>query len=187
MDTTELLRSARRGDKEAVDQLYEHVYQELRRLARVQLGGRHGDTLNTAALVNEAYLKLADATRLDVRDRNHFLALSARAMRQILVDHFRSRGAEKRGGNAVPVTFVEDQVPMEQRGDAILALDAAMQSLSKENQRLAQVVEYKFFGGMSYEEIAAVLGVASRTVRRDWLKAKAWLLVTLRDSGQSDE
>lgn len=180
-DITQLLIDARHGDRDAFGHLFDQVYDELRGLARGQLRRlRPGDTLATTALVHEAYLKLCDQTRLDVHDRTHFFALSARAMRQILVDHFRRSQAEKRGGNRHPVSLQEGQIPVEDRGDVLLALDEALTRLGHLNERLSQVVEYKFFGGMTQEEIAEVLGVTDRTVRNDWRKAKAWLARELR-------
>ncbi|MDX1547275.1 MAG: sigma-70 family RNA polymerase sigma factor [Rhodothermales bacterium] len=173
---TQLLIAAHSGDRAAFEDLYRLVYDELRQVARAQLRRRRpGDTLQTTALVHEAYLKLCDHARLGVQDRAHFFALSARAMRQILVDHFRRRRAEKRGGAHRPLTLQDGQIPAEARGEVLLALDEALTRLAALDERLAQVVEYKFFGGMTQEEIGQVLGLTERTVRSDWRKARLWL------------
>jgi len=175
-DLTQLLIDVRQGNHTAVGDLFDRVYDELRVLAHAQLRRMQpGYTLHTTALVHEAYLKLCDQTRLDVHDRAHFFALSARAMRQVLIDYFRRTRAEKRGGDHRPVMFQEGLIPVEDRGEVLLALDEALTRLAGLNERLSRVVEYKFFGGMTQEEIARVLGVTDRTVRNDWRKAKAWL------------
>jgi RNA polymerase sigma factor (TIGR02999 family) len=175
-DVTQLLLDAQDGDPEALNALYPHVYEELRRLARAQLRRqRPGGTLNTTALVHEAYLKLFDQNRIDVQSRTHFFALSARAMRQILVDHFRRGQAQKRGGDRTILPLLEGQVPIEARGEVILSIHDALDRLEQLNERLSRVVEYKFFGGMTQAEIGDVLGLSARTVRSDWRKARAWL------------
>jgi len=179
-DITQILLAAQRGDSEAMERLWEKVYDELRRIARAQLHRSPGGTLDTNALVHEAYLKLVDADRLSASDRAHFFALSARAMRQIVVDHFRRRVAAKRGGDQAPLPIEEHLVAAPERGEEILALDDALTRLGERDPRLARVVECKFFGGMEYEEIADVVRSSARTVRRDWLKAKAWLAGALQ-------
>ena len=178
-DITALLIRAREGDGGAFDRVYEALYSELRRIARAQLRRHQRGTLNTGALINESYLKLVDQSRIDLESRSHFLALSARAMRQILVDHFRRKAAVKRGGPEAALPLDEGLVAGEERGDQLLALDEALTLLGRQDERLASVVEMKFFGGMSYDEIAASLDIAPRTVRRDWFKAKAWLSLEL--------
>lgn len=182
-DITQLLRSVAAGDAGAFDRLYELAYDELRQIARRQRW-RHpaGGTLQTTALVHEAYVKLFDASTLDPQDRAHFFALAARAMRQVLIDHFRGAQADKRGGAAVRVELAEHDVPVEQRGAVLLALDEALGRLERLDPRLARVVECRFFGGMTQDEIAAALGVTDRTVRNDWRKAKAFLARELADS-----
>ena len=182
-DITQMLLDAQGGNKEAVDSLYQEVYAELRRVARAQLRLSPGDTLRTTALVHEAYLKLFDQTRVGLKDRNHFFALSARAMRQILVDHFRSGRAGKRGGGSAPLELKDGEVPVGARSEILLALDEALQRLALLNKRLSQVVEYKFFGGLTQDQIADTLGLSERTVRSDWLKAKAWLARELEAAG----
>lgn len=171
---TQLLRQGRAGDAAAGDRAYALIHAQLRTAAHHQLHGRRGQTLCTTALVNEAWLKLARA-ELDVRDREHYLALAARAMRQIVVDQARRRLAEKRGGQGIRITLTESVAEADLAGEDVLALDAALQQLARLDPRLAQVVECRYFGGMSELELAGLLGVTERTVRRDWRKARAFL------------
>ena len=181
-DVTALLDRAKSGDDGALGRVYEVLYRELQSVARAQLNRHRHQTLNTVALINESYLKLVDNNRVDAENRAHFLALSARVMRQVLIDHFRRRSAEKRGGEAVVVELAEENVVTPRREDALLALDEALDRLQDQNERLARVVECKFFGGMSYDEIGQGLGISPRTVRLDWKKAKAWLTLELGSS-----
>lgn len=174
-EITRVLQAARGGDEAALETLYREVYQELRRLARGQLNRLRGGSLQTTELVHEAYLRLCPQLELGVEDRAHFFAISARAMRQVLVDHFRRRSAIKRGGGDPPLSLDEGLVPVAERGRVLLDLDHALEQLAGLNPRLARVVELKFFGGMTEEEIALALGLSVRTVRNDWRKAKAWL------------
>lgn len=185
-DVTGLLMRAREGDSEALDRVYEALYQELRSVARAQLRRHKRGTLNTSALINESYLKLVDRAEIDLDGRTHFLALSARAMRQILVDYFRRKSAAKRGGPDEAMPLAEELAAAEERGDRLLALDEALTRLARHDDRLASVVEMKFFGGMSHDEIAARLELAPRTVRRDWFKAKAWLALELGEGGAAE-
>ncbi len=182
-EITQMLQAVRDGDEAALARLYGLVYDELRRLAQRQLNRLRGGTLQTTEVVHEAYLRLCDRTPLGVSDRVHFYAISARAMRQVLIDRFRSRRAAKRGGNERPISLEEGQVPVEDRGQTLLDLDEALERLAKLNPRLARVVELKFFGGMTGEEIGTVLEVSPRTVRSDWRKAKAWLSQELASAG----
>lgn len=181
-DITELLAAAQEGDPTALDRLYDQVYDELRSIARANLRQLSGGTLRTTELVHEAYLKLFGRDALDLRDRAHFFALSARAMRQILVDAFRGRGAAKRGGLYRPVTLDSGEIPVQERGGLLLAVDEALSRLSQLSERLARVVECRFFGGMTEQEIGAALGVTERTVRSDWRKARAWLARELSEA-----
>jgi len=174
-DVTETLAGARSGDPAAIDRLYRAAYTQLRRIARASLRSKPSRTLATTALVNEAYLKLFAGQTPSFEDRSHFFAVSARAMRQILVDHFRARGSQKRGADAVVLSLDEALVPVERRGDAIIAVNEALERLASRDERLARVVEYKFFGGMTEQEIAEVLRVTTRTVSNDWRMARAWL------------
>ena len=173
---TELLLALREGQAGVVDRLYPLVYEELRRIAhRAIRGERTGHTLGTTGLVHEAYLGLVDQTRLEYRDRAHFYGIAARAMRHILVDYARRHGAAKRGGGQRAIALDEAILAVEDRADALLALDEALRELETLDPRLGQVVQCRFFGGLTEEETGEVLGVTARTVRRDWLKAKGWL------------
>jgi RNA polymerase sigma-70 factor (ECF subfamily) len=158
------------------------VHDELRRIARRCLAReRGGHSLQATALVNEAYLRLIDARHVDWQNRTHFLAISARLMRRILVDVARTKGYQKRGGGAVRVTFDDALVVTDQPGQDLVALDDALAALADVDERKARVIELRFFGGLSVEESAAVLKVSVDTVMRDWKLAKAWLLRELRD------
>jgi len=153
------------------------VQAELHRIARRCMHGeRAGHSLQATALVNEAYLRLVDAQRVRWQDRSHFLAMSARLMRRVLVDHARARGYQKRGGAAVRVTLVEAIGGSDERPHDLVALDEALNALAKLDLRKSRVVELRFFGGLTAEETAHELGVSSDTVLRDWKLAKAWLL-----------
>ena len=178
-DITELLVSLRNGRREALNELFPLVYEELRLLARRRLSYRSGGTLGTTALVHEAYLKLFDHARLTLNDRKHFFALAAKAMRQILVDHARRRGARKRGGDLHRVDLDAAEVPVDDRASELLALDDALRHLADLDDRLGRVVELRFFGGLTVEETAEVLDVDPRTVKRDWRKARALLYQAL--------
>lgn len=171
-EVTRLLAAVRAGEDRALDRLLSLVYEELRRIAEVQLRReRRGHTLQPTALVHEAYLKLAGGD-LAVENRAHFLAIAARAMRQALVDHARRRRRAKRGGGMKRTTLTAGSWSEELDLDELLALDDALSELEPRQRR---VVECRFFGGMEEQEIAAVLDVSARTVRRDWVKARAWL------------
>lgn len=177
MTDSRLLSSLRSGDAAALDELVPLVYDELRRIARAELSRHHDPpTLQATALVHEAYVKLAGSAGVDAQSRAHFLAIAARAMRQVLIDQARRRGAGKRGGGAAHVTLSDGDIGFELRSDELLALDAAVEQLSP---RQRQVVDCRFFGGMEESEIAAVLGLSTRTVRREWVKARAWLVRAL--------
>jgi RNA polymerase sigma factor (TIGR02999 family) len=172
-----LLLAWGRGDRSALDELAPLVLQELRRLARLQMRGeRHNHTLQTTALVNEAFIRLIDLRRIRWQDRAHFLALSARLMRRILVDYARSRNYQKRGGGAATVALDDVLVASPERGADLVALDDALEDLARVDARKSQVVELRFFGGLSVEETAEALHVSPETVLRDWRLAKAWLL-----------
>jgi RNA polymerase sigma factor (TIGR02999 family) len=174
---TELLLAWGRGDRSALDELAPLVLHELRRLARLQMRGeRHNHTLQTTALVNETFLRLIDLRRIRWQDRAHFLALSARLMRRILVDYARSRNYQKRGGGASTVTLDDVIVSSPERGADLVALDDALEALARIDSRKGQVVELRFFGGLSIEETAEALNVSPETVQRDWRFAKVWLL-----------
>ena len=173
---TELLIAYRDGDRGAFDRLVPLLYDDLRKIARAQLRrGRPGATLGTTVLVHEVYLKMADQQRLDARDRGHFLAISAHAMRQVIADYARRRTAAKRGGQSDPLPL--DQAPelADREARWLLEVDQALERLSARNPRMAQVVECRFFAGYSEEETAEALDTSLRTVQRDWMRARAWL------------
>jgi RNA polymerase sigma factor (TIGR02999 family) len=173
---TELLLELREGRAGVMDRLFPLVYEELRRIARRALRGeRTGHTLGTTGLVHEAYLRLVDQTRLEYRDRAHFYGIAARAMRHILVDYARRHRAAKRGGVQKMIVLDEALLGVEDRAETLLALDEALSELEALDPRLGQVVQCRFFGGLTEEETGEVIGVTARTVRRDWLKAKGWL------------
>lgn len=175
-DITELLLAHGGGDAAALDRLVPLVYDDLRRIARGQLRRRRtGDTLNTTGLVHEAYVRLVDQTRASWRDRGHFFAVSAIAMRQIVVDHARRRMRAKRGGDRVTVPLDDVQEPAAREAGRILEIDEALEKLAKVDRRLVQVVECRYFAGLTEEETAAALGVSVRTAQREWFKARAWL------------
>lgn len=175
-DVTALLLELRDGDREAMDRIFPIIYAELHRIAHAQLmRERDGHTLSATALVHEAYFKLVDVTRVEWRDRTHFLSMAARAMRRILIDYARQHGRLRRGGDLRRVTLDEGVVAAEQQADTLLALDLALEQLGQLDERLARLVECRFFGGLTEEDTAEVLGVSVRTVRRDWVKARGWL------------
>src|SRR3984893_3305840 len=175
-EITEMLTAWGNGDEEALGRLMPVVYPELRRIARQHLGRcRAGHTLESAALANEAYLKLIRAGGIRCENRVHFLALCSQIIRRILVDHARGRGYAKRGGNAMRVPLDDALLGAQARGIEILALDQALESLSKIDGRKGRVVELRYFGGLSVEETAEVLGISPETAKRDWKMAKAWL------------
>ena len=181
-ETTQLLRAWARGDQGALEQLTPRVYDELRRIAgHFMQDERPGRTIQTTALVHEAYLKLIDVTNVDWQHRAHFFAVSAQIMRRILLDRARRRVAAKRGGAAPRVNL--DEVPDIGSGRAreLIALDDALNALAKVDPRKARVIELRFFAGLSVEETAEVLKVSSDTVKRDWRLARAWLLAELGD------
>lgn len=176
-DVTRLLKAWTGGDEAALAQLMERVYAELHRMAhRYMRNERRADTLQTTALVNEAYLRLTDAATIEWRDRAQFFALAAQMMRRILVDAARARGAHKRGGGAVRVALDETAVVRGEPDRDLLALDDALTAFSRMAPRQARIVELRYFGGLTEDEIAAALDVSPRTVRRDWELARAWLL-----------
>jgi len=176
-NVTQLLKEFQSGNQTAADRLWSEVYDELRGVARSKLQDEREDhTLNTTELVHECYLKLIDQTQVQWENRLHFFAMASRVMRNILIDYARRRTADKRGGNAPHVPFEEVSVGGEQRSaDLFLALDQALDQLEEFDERLVRVVECRFFGGMEEKEIAELMDLSPRTIRRDWRKAKGWL------------
>ena len=178
---TELLADLRAGRREAFDQILPLVYHELRRAARRELAIRPSDSLSTTALVHELYLKFSRAGRTDWSNRAHFLSVASVAMRHMLVDRARRRRAEKRGGPHAHVTLDDALIAAaDSRADSLLELHEALDQLAKLDERLARVVECRFFGGMSVEDTAEALEVSPRTVKSDWALARAWLYDALR-------
>jgi RNA polymerase sigma factor (TIGR02999 family) len=188
-DITALLAAWKGGDADALDRLTDLAYPELRRIARRTLASRRaGDSLDSAALANEAYIKLVRAEGIDCENRAHFLALCSQIMRRILVDHARHCGFAKRGGKAAHVPLDEILLAAQARGVEVLALDEALEALALIDKRKSRVVELRYFGGLSIEETAEVLEVSMDTVKRDFRMARAWLLAKLtekQDSAQS--
>jgi RNA polymerase sigma factor (TIGR02999 family) len=183
-DVTALLIDWRRGDEGAVEKLLPVVYAELRRLARREMAGERPDhVLQATALVNEVYLRLVDIRRVQWQDRAHFFAVAARLMRRVLVDFARARGNQKRGGALHRVTFDHDLPVASETPEDVLVVDVALRSLAKHYERKSQVVELRFFGGLSIEETAEVLKISPETVRRDWKFAKSWLSRELSRGG----
>ena len=183
-DVTEVLHAAAAGDDAAAERLWPLVYAELHRIAARELGGeRAGHTLSPTGLVHEAYFKLVDPSQVAWRGRAHFYAVSCRAMRQILVDHARRRNAQKREARRRQVPLDEALAVAATDAEDLLAVDAALDRLTAFNARLGRVVECRFFGGLSVEETAAVLETSTRTVERDWRRAKAYLYRLLHDDG----
>jgi RNA polymerase sigma factor (TIGR02999 family) len=176
-EVTQLLLAWSHGDRAALDRLIPLVERELHRLAHLHMRReRAGHTLQTTALVNEAYVRLVDASRVEWQDRAHFFAVSANLMRRILVDFARMRQYQKRGGGAVMITLDEDEIPSPQPAPDIVALDAALEQLAVLDPRAAKIVELRFFGGLTVEEAAEVVSLSPRTIKREWAAAKAWLL-----------
>jgi RNA polymerase sigma factor (TIGR02999 family) len=175
-EVTRILHDWSGGDANAPARLMPFVYDELRRLARIFLARESGaHTLQPTALVHEAYLRLVDQRSVRWQNRAHFYGLAASMMRRVLIDHARAHAAEKRGGAAQHLSLDDVQVPLEQRAAGLLALDEALERLGQMDERKCKIVEMRFFGGLSDEEIAEVLKVTTRTVLRDWKKARLWL------------
>lgn len=178
---TKLLVEVQDGDKEAHNALFEAVYNRLRNIARIQLvSERKGHTLSKTELVHEAYIKLVDLSNVEWQDRAHFYAIAAKAMRQILVDYARKRNAEKRGGKRQRVTLQEDMLDLEQHAEDLIALNDLIDKMAEFDKRKSKVVEMRFFAGMTIREIAKLLDVSTRTIDRDWLKARTWLYKELK-------
>ena len=180
-EITQLLVAAKGGSADAIGRVVTLVYEELERIAHRQLAREHGGhTLDTGALVHEAYLKLDQLDRIEWRCREHFLAMAARLMRRILIDYAEARRADKRGGAAVRITLDATEIAVEERGEELLALDEALRRLEQLDARQSRIVECRFFAGMSVEETAAALDLSPATVKRDWVAARAWLNRELR-------
>ncbi len=186
-NVTQLLVNWRNGQPEAFDQLLPLVYDELRRIAKRHMSReRAGHTLQTTALVNEAYLRLISQQNHEWQNRAHFFAIAAQVMRHLLVDHARSRQYAKRGGGAIQVSLNEGAAVAEEQSLDLLALHEALNQLAQVDERKARIVELRYFGGLSTEETAEVLGLSEITVKREWLKAKAWLFRQLSGSSADE-
>ncbi len=186
-DITRLLQAAASGERETVDALMSAIYQDMRRLAAHHLSGERSDhTLQPTALVHEAYVRLIDQRNTDWKDRLHFFAVASRIIRRILIDHARANEAAKRGGDRTRVSLTEHDVPSPDRDVDLIALDEAMNELAEINSKQARIVELRYFGGCTVDEVAKLLDVGKRTVDRDWQAAKAWLLLRLEggDAGR---
>lgn len=180
-DVTRLLSQLSGGNREALDELLPIVYQELRRQAHFQLrGNRPSPTLNTTALVHEAYFKLVDHHAVEWQDRSHFFAVAVRAMRQVIVDHARRKNAQKRGGGQPDLPLEEGRLRPDTQAKVLVALDEALERLEQIDERQSKVVECRFFGGFTIKETADVIGVSPTTVKRDWRTARAWLYRELK-------
>ncbi len=183
-DVTEMLLAWNRGQPGALDRLLPAVQDELHRLAcRYMRQERPDHTLQATALVNEAYLRLVDQSRVSWRNRAHFIGVAARLMRRVLVDHARHRAARKRGGPDLRMTLAEDVAAPDKRSVDLVALDAALEKLAALEPRQARVVELRFFGGLTREETAEALDVAAVTVKRDWVAARAFLYREMKGAG----
>lgn len=182
---TRLLLRAREGDDEAIDEFFPLVYDTLSRISRAQLRDRASPTLDTVGLVHEAYLKLLPGTGVEWEDRAHFFSVAARAMRQVLIDRARRRATAKHGGDRRRIPLEARHLRFREPLDDLLALEEALNRLEARSERLARVVEFRFFAGMSTAEVAEVVGVSTRTVERDWTKARLFLHRELNPDGDA--
>ena len=181
-EITELLVSIKKGSKGAYEELFPLVYKELKSIAFSKLQSEHKDiTITETELVHEVYLKMIDQTSINAEDKNHFLAIAARCMRQILVDHARKKKAEKRGGDKHDVTYIDELLKVHQESREIIDLDDKLNELAKLDERMADVVTLRFFGQMTVTATADALGISERTVKRDWAKARGWLYKELKN------
>jgi RNA polymerase sigma factor (TIGR02999 family) len=175
MEITQLLNEVSSGDKEAYNKLYPLVYEKLKTIARRQLNSEYSDrTLSNTGLVHEAYEKMIDQHSVSYNGRTHFYAISARSMRQILVDYARKRTAQKRGGDSHKITLDEGTLNIEEHAGTIIQIDDLMDELKALDRRMHQIVELRFFGGLSIEDTAENLGISASTVNREWIKARGW-------------
>jgi RNA polymerase sigma factor (TIGR02999 family) len=180
VDLTDLLRRWGEGDADALDQLLPLVYDRMRQLAHQRLRSEPDGSLNTTALVHEAYLKLVDTPRVSVRDRGHFLGLASRVMRHLLVDHARARNAAKRGLGVAPVPLNDTAWLNDDAADTVSELDEALRRLEALDERRTRILEQRYFGGLTLEETAEALGVSLATVKRELRSARAWLALELQ-------
>ena len=187
-EITRLLKRWKHGEGGALDDLIAVVYPELKRIARRALRGeRANHTLQTSALINEAYLRLVDQSALDWQDRGHFFAVATRVMRHILIDHARARDYAKRGGSITHLPLDDGAFAVQERAKELIALDEALERLAIVDERKSQVVELRFFGGLTVEETAEVMGLSPITIKREWRVAKAWLHSELGNEGTTEK
>lgn len=180
-DITKQLIASGNGDKNALNEVFDHVYDSLRSIARQHLGqNRYSETLNTTALVHEAYERLIGNTSIEIKDRTHFFSIASRAMRFVLVDYARSQSAGKRGGRQQNLTINREILPLEERSADLVDLDEALSRLMKYDEKLGRLVELKFFGGLTYDEISAMEGRSVRTIKREWQRARTWILWAMK-------
>lgn len=181
-DVTHLLIKLRKGEEGVYDKLYPIIYEELRRIAYLQMHKQRNDhTLSKTELVHEAYLKMIDQSQIAFNDRSHFLAIASRCMRQILIDYARKKNAQKRGGKKRDLTFIDEIFEAEdKKGQELIDIDAALNRLSELNERLSKIVEMRFFGEMTIKDTAKALDISESTVKRDWMKARGWLYKELK-------
>lgn len=179
-EITQLLNEIQESE-EAYDELFPLIYQELKQLAFSNLQSESNDvTISKTELVHEVYLKMINQEMVEFENRNHFLAIASRCMRQILIDHARKRKAQKRGGDKEKITYIDQLLKIEEQADEMIDLDKKLDELAELNERLAKIVEMRFFGEMKITEIADVLEVSNRTIKRDWAKARGWLYKELK-------
>mgnify|MGYP000011757008 CR=1 FL=1 len=180
-EVTRLLMEVKKGSEEAYEEFFPLVYKELKGLACSKLKGERNDiTVSETELVHEVYLKMVDQTCIEANDKNHFLAIAARCMRQILVDHARKKKAEKRGGDQKEVTYIDKLLKARQESEEIINLDEKLDELAELDERMAEVVTLRYFGQMTIYQTAKALDVSERTVKRDWAKARGWLYKELK-------
>lgn len=182
-DVTKLLIRVNEGEQEALQELLPMVYDNLLAIARNQLNREYGDhTLNKADLVHEVFIKLAEGTSVDWQNRGHFYAVAAKAMRQILTDYARKKVAQKRGGKSDRITLDEHVININKQAEELIEIDEALEDLFLLNDRLAKIVELRFYAGLSMQETGNTLGISEKTVSRDWAKARAWLFKRLKSA-----
>ena len=183
MEITQLLNDVSSGDKDAYNKLYPLVYKKLKRIARRQLGNEYGSrTLSNTGLVHEAYEKLIDQDNVHYNGRTHFYAISARSMRQILVDYARKRTAQKRGGDNHKITLDEERLNLDSHAKTIIEIDQLMDELKSFDERMYHIVELRFFGGLSIDDTAENLGISPSTVNREWIKARGWFYKKIHEN-----
>lgn len=188
-EVADLLQRLKKGEDEAYDKLYPIIYDKLKNIANMHMNRQYENhTLSRTELVHETYLKMIDQDKIDVNDRNHFLAIASKCMRQILIDYARKKNADKRGGDKKDHTYVEGiYATYDEKAQELIDIDDALNKLSKLNERLSTVVEMRFFGEMSLEQTAEALDISVSTVKRDWLKARGWLYKELKGKFEMDK